>query len=71
MNLCSDKHDEICYEGRTCPLCTIREDLEKEIEDLKKAVEDLEKEGEVKDNKIEELQALIDTEADVVLKKDW
>ena len=21
MNLCSDDHQEICYEGRTCPLC--------------------------------------------------
>lgn len=21
MNLCSDKHEEICFEGRTCPAC--------------------------------------------------
>ncbi len=33
MNLCSDSHDEVCYEGRTCPLCA----KQKEIDELEKA----------------------------------
>lgn len=28
MNLCSDGHDEICYEGRSCPLCAFKEVFE-------------------------------------------
>jgi hypothetical protein len=34
MTLCSDGHDEVCYEGRACPCCTLREtiaDLERQI----------------------------------------
>jgi len=27
MNLCSDNHDEVCYEGRYCPCCIIINDL--------------------------------------------
>lgn len=37
MNLCSDNHDEICFEGRTCPLC----ERLKEIEELKSQVSNL------------------------------
>ena len=38
MNLCSKNHEEICYEGKWCPLCDVlkeREELEKENERLK------------------------------------
>ena len=48
MNLCSDGHEEICYEGRDCPLCVMKNDLwrkiydkNKEIESLKKIIEQL------------------------------
>lgn len=44
MNLCSDGHDEVCYEGRDCPCCELiktNSDLEDEIYDLKKEVEEL------------------------------
>jgi hypothetical protein len=54
MNLCSDGHDEICYEGRSCPACEIIKDrdyfdeqigvLEKEIQQLKNYITLLEKE---------------------------
>jgi hypothetical protein len=23
MNICSDNHDEVCYEGRDCPACKL------------------------------------------------
>ena len=34
MNLCSDGHDEVCYECRECPVCVIRDDLTGTIKDL-------------------------------------
>jgi hypothetical protein len=34
MNLCSDGHDEVCYECRFCPACSLREDFEQQIKDL-------------------------------------
>lgn len=50
MNLCSDKHEEVCFESRVCPVCDIREDLEIQIESLEeelksaeKTIEDLER----------------------------
>lgn len=45
MNLCSDKHKEVCYEGRDCPACVEREAKECIIEDLafqKRKASDLE-----------------------------
>lgn len=38
MNLCSEGHEEVCYEGVECPLCeTLKEmdDLEQKIKNLK------------------------------------
>lgn len=41
MELCSEGHEEVCYEGRKCPACAIKEDLEEQLqnvqEDLKNA----------------------------------
>ena len=49
MNLCSDHHEEVCYETRTCPACeAIQEkqndidDRDTEIKDLKDQMNDLE-----------------------------
>jgi len=36
MNLCSANHDEVCYEGRKCPVCDMREDLQSAIDELEK-----------------------------------
>ena len=41
MNLCNIGHSEICFEGKTCPICYIREDLEREIKQLKNDISDL------------------------------
>jgi hypothetical protein len=36
MDLCSEKHDEVCYEGVRCPACDKIDDLEEQVEDLTK-----------------------------------
>ena len=41
MNLCADKHDEVCYEGRICPVCELREGYEPAIADLEKEISEL------------------------------
>ena len=46
MNLCSDGHDEVCYEGRNCPVCIEIDNsrgLEKQIENLEEKISSLEK----------------------------
>jgi len=42
MNLCDLKHDEICYEGRDCPLCAEKEDLENKLEEARERIKELE-----------------------------
>lgn len=51
MTLCSDNHDEVCYEGRNCPACALYgetvtlmeklDDSKSEIDQLKNEVETL------------------------------
>ena len=43
MNLCSNGHNEVCYESRSCPVCDKMEeikDLENQIEKLQGEVEE-------------------------------
>lgn len=49
MNLCSDKHDEVCYECRSCPACV-------ELDAKKAIMEDLA----AAQDKIRELESEID-----------
>jgi len=42
MNLCSDGHDEVCYDRRYCPVCDVKENLEGEIAGLEKQIKELE-----------------------------
>ena len=40
MNLCSEGHDEVCYDGRNCPVCELLAGitwLQKRIETLEEA----------------------------------
>lgn len=42
MTLCDDGHQEVCFEGRTCPACALVQEklnLEQEIQDLKNQLE--------------------------------
>jgi hypothetical protein len=44
MYLCANYHEEICYEGSSCPACDLLQtisDLEDEIYDLKEEIEKL------------------------------
>ncbi len=38
MNLCSDNHQEICYEGRDCPLCAEKGSHESDVEGYERDV---------------------------------
>jgi hypothetical protein len=55
MNLCSDGHNEVCYGGRVCPVCDIREDLEQTISVLESDITSLERNV---DDLINEIQGL-------------
>jgi hypothetical protein len=44
MNLCSDGHDEICHEGRKCPVCELIKEHEKNAEVLEDKITGLESE---------------------------
>lgn len=46
MDLCSHEHDEVCYDGKTCPVCSLRDEKNEEIDELKAKVEQLESEVE-------------------------
>lgn len=41
MNLCSDKHDEVCYEGRRCPVCDMRDEKQGIIDEQEKEIASL------------------------------
>jgi hypothetical protein len=50
MQLCSDKHEEVCYEGRICPVCVLKEEIagwEKEGSKLQLRIDQLEEEKEL------------------------
>ena len=45
MTLCSEGHDEVCYEERDCPMCKLLEEnkiLTAEIENLKEEINNAE-----------------------------
>jgi len=50
MNLCSGNHDEVCYEGRTCPACAALADKDEEIAALEKKLESAREEIESLEN---------------------
>ncbi len=41
MNLCSDNHEEVCFEGRKCPACEIAAEKDRELERIGNANNDL------------------------------
>ncbi len=52
MNLCSDGHKEVCYEGNDCPCC---EGINEQRE-LDRQIEQLTEEAKTKDETIEQLR---------------
>jgi len=62
MYLCSDGHEEVCFEGRDCPVCEAMEELEatqKELSDLTDSLANLEKDRSFLDNQVYELEQTI------------
>lgn len=41
MTLCTAGHDEICYEGRSCPLCDVIEEMNREISILEEEIKEI------------------------------
>jgi cell division protein FtsB len=41
MKLCSSGHDEICFEGRSCPACDLMEQVSKLEDDISEARVDI------------------------------
>ncbi len=44
MNLCNAKHDEICFNGRECPLCEMLDGKNDDINDLENQIRELKRE---------------------------
>jgi hypothetical protein len=43
MNLCNDNHDEICHEGRYCPVCEVIKEKDNKISELTDARDSLQR----------------------------
>lgn len=56
INLCSNGHDEIVYEGSQCPLCDMRSDSQAEIDGLSNEIEELKNSIAERDGQISQLQ---------------
>jgi peptidoglycan hydrolase CwlO-like protein len=65
MNLCSSGHDEVCYEGRSCPVCEVNDNLsdkEKDLEAEKENTKRLENKVDELEGKVSELESQITKE---------
>jgi hypothetical protein len=60
MNLCSDGHDEVCYEGRECPVCKLREEMQSDIDMHITEKKALQTEVDSLDSELSELQEIVD-----------
>lgn len=56
MNLCSSGHEEVCFEGRICPVCEVIEDKDREIDKLTDKIHGLESENADLEDQITELK---------------
>lgn len=56
MNLCSNRHEEVCHEGRDCPVCSLRDDKNYEINELRAKIEELEEKVDELENQISEAE---------------
>lgn len=64
MDLCSNNHQEICYDERKCPLCEMKKEIEQKddtISELNEEVKRLNKFIEHLENENTELQKALDT----------
>lgn len=56
MELCSRGHEEVCFEGRDCPACAVRAEMEQKIDSYKDHISSLQAEIALLNNEIYELE---------------
>ena len=56
LNLCNSGHDEICFEGHTCPFCEAIKKSEKEVDDLNSVVSSLKDDVSSVEEKVRDLE---------------
>jgi prefoldin subunit 5 len=44
MTICGKYHDDVCFEGTTCPVCAVIRDKDAEIETLKINIDNIKEE---------------------------
>lgn len=59
MQLCENNHKEICFEGKSCPLCDYINDSISDIKSLENELDNLKKENEELHDRIVELEKII------------
>lgn len=67
MNLCSEGHEEVCFEGRDCPVCEAIETADSLQSDLDSLLEDyslLEEVNVSLNERIEDLEHTIESRKD-------
>lgn len=60
MNLCDSDHDEVCYEGRNCPVCAMLESAREEIDALRVELKDVETERDDAQSEVKDLTKQIE-----------
>lgn len=63
MTLCDDGHDEICHEGRSCPLCeklAVIDRPERDKDDLNTQIADMEREATRIDKELQAARAQLE-----------
>lgn len=71
MELCSNEHEEVAYEGRDCPMCSMRDEKDDEIKEKEKQIERLEESNDELTDKVHTLQEEIDEQIQYIKKKSW
>lgn len=68
MNLCGSGHDEVAYEGRSCPVCDLIETNSREMAELDEQLKGVISERDSLESEVDELRGyleehkLLDTE---------
>ena len=60
MELCSEHHEEVCYEGRECPVCALDKEYDEAIEENEKLKEEITKLEDKIENLEDDIQTLKD-----------
>ena len=57
MNLCSENHDEICFDGHRCPMCVMRDDMQVTLDNRDKTISYLQSDVKDLEEEVEDLTA--------------